>query len=61
MLRTIGDSPAWSAEKGPDTVALVYYAGHGLQVDGENYLVPVDADDPARGRCPAAERCGSST
>jgi len=24
-------------------VALFYYAGHGLQVDGENYLVPVDA------------------
>jgi Caspase domain len=29
--------------KGPDTVVLVFYAGHGLQVDGENYLVPVDA------------------
>ncbi len=27
----------------PDTVAAVYYAGHGLQVDGENFLVPVDA------------------
>ncbi|MCV9967522.1 caspase family protein [Pararhizobium sp. BT-229] len=24
-------------------VAIVYYAGHGLQVDGRNYLVPVDA------------------
>lgn len=24
-------------------VALVYYAGHGIQFDGENYLVPVDA------------------
>lgn len=24
-------------------VALFYYAGHGLQVNGENYLVPVDA------------------
>ncbi|MCB1462724.1 MAG: caspase family protein [Nitratireductor sp.] len=24
-------------------LALVYYAGHGLQVDGRNYLVPVDA------------------
>ncbi|WP_320171870.1 caspase family protein [Maridesulfovibrio sp.] len=24
-------------------VGLFYYAGHGLQVDGENYLVPVDA------------------
>lgn len=25
-------------------VGLVYYAGHGVQIDGRNYLVPVDAD-----------------
>ena len=25
---------------------LFYYAGHGLQVSGENYLVPVDAEIP---------------
>jgi uncharacterized caspase-like protein len=24
-------------------IAVVYYAGHGLEVDGSNYLVPVDA------------------
>lgn len=24
-------------------VGMFYYAGHGLQIDGENYLVPVDA------------------
>ncbi len=24
-------------------VALFYYAGHGVQVDGENYLIPIDA------------------
>jgi uncharacterized caspase-like protein len=24
-------------------VAVVYYAGHGMEVDGNNYLVPVDA------------------
>src|SRR4051812_44185585 len=24
-------------------VALIYYAGHGIEVDGTNYLVPVDA------------------
>lgn len=28
---------------GEDAVGLVYYAGHGLQVEGVNYLVPVDA------------------
>src|SRR5467141_1790592 len=24
-------------------VAVVYYAGHGIEVDGTNYLIPVDA------------------
>ena len=27
----------------PDTVALFYYAGHGVQADGENYLIPLGA------------------
>lgn len=27
-----------------DSVALFYYAGHGLQVRGKNYLIPVDAE-----------------
>ncbi len=30
--------------RGEDGVALFYYSGHGLQVDGRNYLVPVDAE-----------------
>ncbi len=25
-------------------VGLFYYAGHGIQENGENYLIPVDAD-----------------
>ncbi len=29
---------------GPDAVAAVYFAGYGIQLDGENYLVPIDAD-----------------
>jgi hypothetical protein len=24
-------------------IAVVYYAGHGIEVDGTNYLIPVDA------------------
>jgi uncharacterized caspase-like protein len=43
MRRAIGNFARTAAEKGPDTVVLVFYAGHGLQVDGENFLVPVDA------------------
>lgn len=26
----------------PGDVALFYYSGHGVQVDGENYLIPID-------------------
>src|SRR6516162_9977322 len=44
MNGKVGDFAATIAGKGPDTVALVFYAGHGLQIDGENYLVPVDVD-----------------
>lgn len=28
---------------GPDTVAFIYLAGYGVQLEGENYFVPVDA------------------
>lgn len=31
------------ALRGGAKVGLVYYAGHGMQVNGENYLIPVDA------------------
>jgi Rieske Fe-S protein len=44
MNDKVGEFVAKIAAKGPDTVALVFYAGHGLQIDGENYLVPVDVD-----------------
>src|SRR5271156_6829054 len=44
MQEKVSDFTAKVAAEGPDTVALVFYAGHGLQIDGENYLVPVDVD-----------------
>jgi uncharacterized caspase-like protein len=28
---------------GPGVIGLFFYAGHGMQVDGENYLLPTDA------------------
>jgi uncharacterized caspase-like protein len=34
---------AFSAKLDNATVALVYFAGHGLQVHGRNYLMPVDS------------------
>ena len=42
MRTTVGAFAAKVARAGSDTVALVYYAGHGVQIDGENFLVPVD-------------------
>jgi uncharacterized caspase-like protein len=44
MRQAISDFAAKVNASGPGTVALVFYAGHGLQIDGENYLVPVDLD-----------------
>jgi uncharacterized caspase-like protein len=32
----------------PDDVALIYFAGHGIEVDGENFLIPTEADLPSR-------------
>jgi len=32
------------ATTGSDSIAFFYYAGHGVQLDGRNYLVPVDAE-----------------
>jgi hypothetical protein len=44
MRQHVSEFAGKVAAKGADTVALVFYAGHGLQIDGENYLVPVDVD-----------------
>jgi tetratricopeptide (TPR) repeat protein len=37
-------------------VALVYYSGHGIQMGGDNYIVPVDFD-PAKGPKGAKDEC----
>jgi uncharacterized caspase-like protein len=34
---------AFREKLGPESVGLFYYAGHGIQVKGQNYLIPVDA------------------
>jgi uncharacterized caspase-like protein len=44
MGRALSEFANTVAGKGQDTVALVFYAGHGLQIEGENYLVPIDAN-----------------
>jgi tetratricopeptide (TPR) repeat protein len=39
MERAIGE---FLDKLGPDDVALFYFAGHGVQIENENFLVPVD-------------------
>ncbi len=43
MMRAVQDFADKLADKGEDTVAMAYFGGHGAQIDGENYLLPVDA------------------
>jgi uncharacterized caspase-like protein len=35
---------AFASRLQPDDIALVYYAGHGFQIGGQNYLVTADGD-----------------
>ena len=44
MREAISNFAGRVAAKGSDSVALIFYAGHGVQIDGENYLVPIDID-----------------
>jgi hypothetical protein len=41
MRRAVGQ---FSNKLGPDAVSLFFYAGHGMQVNGHNYLIPIDAE-----------------
>jgi hypothetical protein len=43
MIKVMQDFSARVTAHGPNTVAMIYYAGHGVQMAGENYLVPIDA------------------
>jgi uncharacterized protein len=38
----------FTSKLGPGDVALIHYSGHGVALDGENYLLPVDAPRPDR-------------
>jgi uncharacterized caspase-like protein len=43
LRRALRDFLDKAAAAGPDAVAFVYFSGYGLQLEGENYFVPVDA------------------
>src|SRR3982075_243147 len=44
LRRTFRDFIAKVSGAGPDTVSFVYLSGYGLQLEGENYFVPTDAN-----------------
>jgi hypothetical protein len=41
--RLFGEFLAKVNAAGPDTIAFIYYSGYALQFEGDNYLIPVDA------------------
>ena len=43
MRRAFRDFLEKATNSGPDTVAFIYVSGYGLQLEGENYIVPIDA------------------
>ena len=43
LRRTFRDFLDKATASGPDTVAFVFLGGYGVQLEGENYFVPVDA------------------
>jgi hypothetical protein len=44
MKRGIQDFGEQLEKGGPDSVGLFYYAGHGVQLNGRNYLIPTTAN-----------------
>jgi hypothetical protein len=47
MLIAIHDFASRLKGAGADAVGFLYYSGHGIASAGENYLVPVDIDEPS--------------
>jgi uncharacterized caspase-like protein len=43
LRRSFRDFIQRAEASGPDTVAMVYLAGYGMQLAGENYFIPVDS------------------
>lgn len=43
LRRTLREFLDKASASGPDTVAFIYLGGYGVQLEGENYFVPIDA------------------
>ncbi len=49
MKRQLRDFTRKIRHLGKDTIGLVYFAGHGTQVNGRNFLLPIDANIESEG------------
>ncbi|MDH3740468.1 MAG: caspase family protein, partial [Hyphomicrobiales bacterium] len=52
LRRAVASFARKITDAGPDTMAFFFYAGHGLQVNGTNFLIPVDAQIEAEADVP---------
>ena len=52
LRRSLRDFLQKAEQSGPDTVAMIYVAGYGLQLAGENYFIPVDSPLAREGDIP---------
>jgi uncharacterized caspase-like protein len=43
LRRAFRDFLEKATNSGPDTVAVIYVSGYGIQLEGENYFAPIDA------------------
>ena len=59
LRRSFRDFIQKAQTSGPGTVAMVYLAGYGMQVAGENYFIPVDSRSVATPRFQSKD-CGSA-
>ena len=44
FIQTLAEFRNQISSAGKNVTALFYYSGHGMQVDGQNYLVPINAN-----------------
>ena len=53
LRRAFRDFLDKSSLSGPDTVAYIYLSGYGVQLEGENYFVPIDAQIKSAANVPS--------
>jgi uncharacterized caspase-like protein len=47
VLLAVHDFAEKLKEAGPEAIGFLYYSGHGVAWDGQNYILPVDVEEPS--------------